>query len=64
MVEVMIGEDHLHVLEAVAQAASDLRLGKIDAEFADANGGVAKLETELFEKVSEWEAFMCSIAGD
>jgi hypothetical protein len=62
--EVLIGEDQLQKLEAVAEAASDLKLAHGDAEFARLNGGIDKLQRDLNAKVSEWESFMSPISGD
>lgn len=57
VVEVLIGSDHLKLLEAVAEAASDFRLARRDAEFAEINGGIEKLERHLFDAVTSWEFF-------
>lgn len=57
VVEIMIGSDHLKLLEAIAEAASDLKLGKHDQDFAELNGGIEKLERALFDKTSSWEFF-------
>ena len=56
-VEVSIGSDHLKLLEAVAEAASDFRFAKRDAAFAELNGGTEKLERLLFDAVTSWEFF-------
>jgi hypothetical protein len=57
VVEVSIGSDHLKLLEAVAEAASDLKLAKRDSNFAELNGGLEKLERILFDRTSSWEFF-------
>jgi hypothetical protein len=57
VVEVSIGSDHLKLLEAVAEAASDLKLAKRDSDFAELNGGLDRLERILFDKTSSWEFF-------
>lgn len=59
--EVSIGKDHLRYLAAVAEAASDLKLGKRDGEFAELNGGVERLEGDLFLRVAAWECFMSEL---
>ena len=63
-IDVTIGQDHLQALEAVAQAASDLRIGRHEPEFAEANGGMEKLERDLFDKVADYEALMCALIED
>ena len=55
--KVWIGEDHFKHLEAIAEAASDLKLGNHDSEFAELNGGKDSLEWTLFQKVFAWESF-------
>ena len=56
--EVLIGADHLKLLEAVAEAASDLKLAQRDRDFAELNGGTEKLQRILFDKTASWEFFV------
>jgi hypothetical protein len=62
--EVLIGSDQLKLLEAVAEAASDLDVAKHDREFARLNGGVRKLERDLFERTNAYYDFMQANADD
>lgn len=59
--EVSIGADHLKLLEAVAEAASDLKRAERDGEFAEMNGGIEILQSALFMKTAAWEVFASSL---
>lgn len=54
----------LSALRAVAEAASDYKLSKVDKRFAAMNGGVRKLESDLFEATQQWEDYLDSQGSD
>jgi hypothetical protein len=61
--ELSEGEQWL-MLTSIAEAASDLKLAKHDEAFAVMEGGIEKLEAELFRKVSRWESWISAAAPE
>lgn len=64
MSSISVALEEVDRLRAVAEAASDLKLAKWDKSFARVNGGINRLEQELFEKVGAWESWASENAPD
>jgi len=58
MSEARTSDQHLRILNEVAEAASDLKMGYRDPSFAGMSGGVKGLREELFKKVDAWERWV------